>query len=237
VDAQQTLNIGVLLVAEAEALAEEPSSPPEVPEAESDLPIETPVYQAEELGGSGESDDTDAYGSARYSGSNADDQWWGSEGEWDSSIYLASSSDFDFSRGRLRAENPLGYGKELKEIAIIYRESGDISSELQFALDDMRSQVESAADKNFADEMTAMTLLRVAAASLSAGFLAWLLRIGPMVAGMVATLPAWSRFDPLPVLLKNKKDEEEIDVAESKSTDTEDDSEDAVEQLFNGRDT
>ena len=136
----------------------------------------------------------------------------------------------------MRGENPLGYGKDLKDIAVFYRETGgEISTELQLALDDMRSQIESAADKNLADEMTAMTMFRITAASLSAGFLAWLLRIGPMVAGMVATLPAWSRFDPLPVLLKDK-DDEEMELAESDSSDTDKDDEDAAEQLFTGRD-
>lgn len=36
--------------------------------------------------------------------------------------------------------------------------------------------------------------------TLSAGFIAWALRSGALVASLLATMPAWQHFDPLPVL-------------------------------------
>jgi hypothetical protein len=36
--------------------------------------------------------------------------------------------------------------------------------------------------------------------ALSAGFVAWLLRGGSLVASFLVSMPAWRHFDPLPVL-------------------------------------
>jgi hypothetical protein len=122
----------------------------------------------------------------------------------------------------------VSYTKLLEEIAVIIREKGgDLTTELMFALDEMRSQLERAADENFSDEMMVADILRIAGTTLSAGFLIWLLRAAPLMASVLATLPAWSRFDPLPVLLKDE-DEEEEDVALREK----DDEEDAAERLF-----
>jgi hypothetical protein len=41
--------------------------------------------------------------------------------------------------------------------------------------------------------------------SLSAGFVAWLLRAGPLVAGLASSMPAWKGFDPLPVLARERR--------------------------------
>jgi hypothetical protein len=51
---------------------------------------------------------------------------------------------------------------------------------------------------------------------LSAGFLTWALRGASLLASVAASLPAWTGFDPLPVLAAKKrdgkvKDEEEDD--------------------------
>ena len=44
--------------------------------------------------------------------------------------------------------------------------------------------------------------------ALSAGFVAWLVRSGTLVAWFLASLPAWRYFDPVPILGMNKKDKE-----------------------------
>ena len=44
--------------------------------------------------------------------------------------------------------------------------------------------------------------------ALSAGFVAWMVRGGALVASLMASLPAWRHFDPIPVLGMDKKDKE-----------------------------
>jgi hypothetical protein len=51
--------------------------------------------------------------------------------------------------------------------------------------------------------------LKGTALAFSAGFVAWLLRGGTLLAGLLATLPAWRHFDPVPILNMNKKDKED----------------------------
>ncbi len=45
--------------------------------------------------------------------------------------------------------------------------------------------------------------------SLSAGFVAWMVRGGALVAGLMASLPAWRHFDPVPILSMDKKGKED----------------------------
>ena len=47
----------------------------------------------------------------------------------------------------------------------------------------------------------------IATTSLSVGYVIWMLRGGSLLVSLVSTLPAWSSFDPLPIL--NKFDEED----------------------------
>ncbi|MCA9465829.1 MAG: cadherin domain-containing protein, partial [Nitrospira sp.] len=44
--------------------------------------------------------------------------------------------------------------------------------------------------------------------ALSAGFVAWMVRGGALVASLMASLPAWRHFDPIPILGMDKKDKE-----------------------------
>ncbi len=48
--------------------------------------------------------------------------------------------------------------------------------------------------------------------ALSAGFVSWILRSGAIASALLATMPAWKRFDPLPILLKrnNKRNDERL---------------------------
>lgn len=48
-------------------------------------------------------------------------------------------------------------------------------------------------------------------AALSAGFLAWILRGGSLLASFLVSMPAWRRFDPLPVLKANNRDRRKRD--------------------------
>ena len=47
--------------------------------------------------------------------------------------------------------------------------------------------------------------------TLSAGFLAWILRGGSLLASFLVSIPTWRRFDPLPVLKKSGRDRKEHD--------------------------
>ena len=63
-------------------------------------------------------------------------------------------------------------------------------------------------------EHQAHLLGRVASFSgvaLSAGFVAWLLHGGSLLASFLASMPAWRHFDPLPVLGAGKRDRKKHD--------------------------
>ncbi|MGQ0667845.1 MAG: cadherin-like domain-containing protein, partial [Nitrospiraceae bacterium] len=47
--------------------------------------------------------------------------------------------------------------------------------------------------------------------TLSAGFVAWLLRSGSLLASFLVSMPAWRHFDPLPVLGAGGRDRKELD--------------------------
>ncbi|OQW33307.1 MAG: hypothetical protein A4E20_01710 [Nitrospira sp. SG-bin2] len=46
---------------------------------------------------------------------------------------------------------------------------------------------------------------------LSAGFLAWIIRGGALVTSFLVSMPAWRRFDPLPILKANNRDRRKRD--------------------------
>jgi hypothetical protein len=46
---------------------------------------------------------------------------------------------------------------------------------------------------------------------LSAGFLAWIMRGGALVTSFLVSMPAWRRFDPLPILKANNRDRQKRD--------------------------
>jgi hypothetical protein len=202
-----------------------------------DPPMPLPDERVAESTDEAESADREADGwRPRFSGSNRQDQFESSVDGWDSSIYYASTSEFRPTSARSSTETTVSYTKLLEEIeAVIREQGGDLTTELLFALDEMRSQLERAAEKHFSDEMMVADILRVAGTTLSAGFLIWLLRAAPLMASVLATLPAWSRFDPLPVLLKDDEEDEEEAVALSEKDDARDNGADAAERLFDTR--
>ena len=71
-----------------------------------------------------------------------------------------------------------------------------MGQDLERALDDASSQ------RDFQVKvMTGSTLV------LTAGYLAWVLRGGSLLASLLGTLPAWFHFDPLPVLTSTKREQ------------------------------
>jgi hypothetical protein len=69
-------------------------------------------------------------------------------------------------------------------------------------------------------EITGSTVL------LSAGYLTWLLRGGSLLASVLATMPTWRNFDPLPILMKTRTRKEDVAAQDEK-----DDAESASEEL------
>ena len=51
-------------------------------------------------------------------------------------------------------------------------------------------------------------MMKGAGLTLSAGFVAWLVRGGTLLAGLMASLPAWRHFDPVPILGMTKQEKE-----------------------------
>jgi hypothetical protein len=49
-------------------------------------------------------------------------------------------------------------------------------------------------------------MVKGTALAFSAGFVAWLVRGGALVAGLLASLPAWRHFDPVPILSMTKQE-------------------------------
>lgn len=73
--------------------------------------------------------------------------------------------------------------------------------------DDLDRAMEEQADRSH-------LLTRIASFSgiaLSAGFIAWLLRSGSLLASFLVSMPAWRHFDPLPVLGAGRKERKEHD--------------------------
>ena len=71
-------------------------------------------------------------------------------------------------------------------------------------------QLEVSQDSLFSKSILGTTT--IASASLTAGYVIWLLRSGVLFSSMVTSLPAWRTFDPLPVLgYLNEVDNEHIE--------------------------
>ena len=86
---------------------------------------------------------------------------------------------------------------------------GSIYQALWHALDDMKHQM---GDANGSQDPTHRVFVQVASGTsmaISAGFVAWLLRGGALAASMISSLPMWSGFDPIPVLLARRKRRED----------------------------
>ncbi len=75
----------------------------------------------------------------------------------------------------------------------------------------MGSQLEDAAYEQDLQHRIEMGVMKGGGVILSAGYLAWLLRAGPLLASALTAIPMWAKFDPLPVLLAGKRRKKEED--------------------------
>ena len=75
----------------------------------------------------------------------------------------------------------------------------------------MGSQLEDAAYEQDLQHRIEMGVIKGGGVILSAGYLAWLLRAGPLLASALTAIPMWAKFDPLPVLLAGKRRKKEED--------------------------
>jgi hypothetical protein len=78
---------------------------------------------------------------------------------------------------------------------------GENLEAMDFAQDSLRNELQKSISDAIDQELLSSAAVRVAGATLSTGYLAWLLRAGPLMASVAASLPMWARFDPVPVLL------------------------------------
>ena len=110
---------------------------------------------------------------------------------------------------------------------------GDIQQEQQ--LWSKLEQMQDGMDKNMAKQQQGDIDVHIAlgsTASLTVGFVSWILRGGSLLASLITTLPLLNRFDPLPVIKSNDKKKEEV------SEDDNDDNqspEERVEEMFSGK--
>jgi len=86
---------------------------------------------------------------------------------------------------------------------------------LLVAMGEMNEQLE----EQFAESKASIQLSAAAVSSsgvaLTAGAVAWVLRSGALMTSLMATIPVWKGYDPLPIL-KYKSDEEDEEKAEDK---------------------
>ncbi|MBX9660986.1 MAG: tandem-95 repeat protein, partial [Nitrospiraceae bacterium] len=75
-----------------------------------------------------------------------------------------------------------------------------VSELLLTKLDEMTVSLEHAANVSHEHHELIARITAVTGTALSVGFIAWALRSGALVASLLATMPAWQHFDPLPVV-------------------------------------
>ncbi|HBR50076.1 MAG TPA: hypothetical protein DEA71_08315, partial [Nitrospira sp.] len=75
-----------------------------------------------------------------------------------------------------------------------------VSDLLMVKLDEMAVSLEQAVSQSQERHELMARVAAVTGTTLSVGFVAWALRSGAILASMLATMPAWQHFDPLPVV-------------------------------------
>ena len=69
----------------------------------------------------------------------------------------------------------------------------------------LKNQIEESYENDQANQAIRARIITVTAASITAGFVSYLLRAGSLIASLVSTLPVWRGFDPIAVLVGKKK--------------------------------
>lgn len=75
-----------------------------------------------------------------------------------------------------------------------------VSDLLMAKLDEMAVSLQEAVNVSQERHELMARVAAVTGTTLSVGFVAWALRSGAILASMLATMPAWQHFDPLPVV-------------------------------------
>jgi VCBS repeat-containing protein len=78
--------------------------------------------------------------------------------------------------------------------------SQSVSDLLFSKLEEMTASLEQAMGMSQEQHVVTVRIAALTGSTLSAGFIAWALRSGTLLASFMATMPAWRHFDPLPVL-------------------------------------
>ncbi len=110
---------------------------------------------------------------------------------------------------------------------------GDLQQEQQLwsRIEEMQENM----DKNMSMKQEGQVDVHIAlgsTASLTVGFVSWILRGGSLLASLITTLPLLNRFDPLPVVNSNKKKKGYIENGDS---DAEKSHEDKVDEMLSGK--
>ncbi len=113
-------------------------------------------------------------------------------------------------------------------------DDGDLQKEQQ--LWNRIEQMQDNMDKNMSlnkDQQIDVHIALGSTASLTVGFVSWILRGGSLLASLITTLPLLNRFDPLPVVNKNKKKKDDIGTDED--GESEKSQEDRVDDMFSAK--
>ena len=103
----------------------------------------------------------------------------------------------------------------------------EINDALRKALELMKTDLDGAAEEENIANLAGAVAGRLGGVTLSAGYLAWLLRAGPLLASALSTMPMWTKFDPLPVVMAGAK-------KKKRSRYHQDEDSDEVTQLLDG---
>jgi hypothetical protein len=84
----------------------------------------------------------------------------------------------------------------------------DLSTEFLQQLNEFSNKLGQTMDEQAEKRSLFVDMIKTTGFVLSTGLLAWLIRGGALVSSLLASLPAWRHFDPIPILGMNKKDKE-----------------------------
>ncbi len=96
---------------------------------------------------------------------------------------------------------------------ILYTNDGVPSPALGRAFDRIGADINEMNDAEMARRNELMTTGTALSVSMTAGFVTWLLSAGSLLATAATTSALWSRFDPIPVLVKKREEREAEDVS------------------------
>jgi hypothetical protein len=84
----------------------------------------------------------------------------------------------------------------------------ELSTEFLQQLNEFSNELGQAMDEQAEKRSLLVDMIKTTGLALTTGLFAWLIRGGALLSSLLASLPAWRHFDPIPVLGMNKKDKE-----------------------------